>query len=675
MGPMMGAPVNNKKKSEKIPPPKSVREVPKYIGAILKKAVRAVADVVSRLVYIFKLVWETRPWILFAMLFFAIIEGIMPVVKALVAAEILNRLADAYVAATSGTPIDFDVILKPMILQFVLIFVSSIISTLDAMVNRISGELVVNTVKLKIMNKAKNVDLASFDDPEFYTKLENASREASMRPIGIINATFSQLCALISLVSFVVVLWGVSPWAPALIIALALPSAIVNFIYRRKNWSYMRYRSKDRRQLSYYSDVMTNKDLAKEIRMFGLSEFFTDKYKNTFKKYFAGLRKMFVGEGGWNALFAMLTAVVNCGLFLFIARGVVNGTSQVGDYSLYTGALNSISGGIRTIVSTTATIYEGTLFIDNLISFIKEPQRIIPTVKDAVKPERHVAHKIEFCDVSFRYPGSDHDTIKHFSATIDRGETVVLVGLNGAGKTTLIKLLTRLYDPTDGKILLDGRDIREYDTAALYKIYGIIFQDFGKYAVSVAENIAMSDTDAPIDMERVVRAAKEGSADAFIDALPKKYDTALMRYFEEDGKELSVGQWQKLSVARAFYSDSDILILDEPTAALDAIAEQEIYSQFDNLRRDKTTIFVSHRLSSATVADKILVVENGCLVEQGNHSELMKLGGKYAELFTAQAKRYMESEKEVNEYENSKEDRNEDRNTTLHAQKGGGRRP
>ena len=290
-------------------------------------------------------------------------------------------------------------------------------------------------------------------------------------------------------------------------------------------------------------------------------------------------------------------------------------------------------------------------------------------------PERHVAHKIEFCDVSFRYPGSDHDTIKHFSATIDRGETVVLVGLNGAGKTTLIKLLTRLYDPTDGKILLDGRDIREYDTAALYKIYGIIFQDFGKYAVSVAENIAMSDTDAPIDMERVVRAAKEGSADAFIDALPKKYDTALMRYFEEDGKELSVGQWQKLSVARAFYSDSDILILDEPTAALDAIAEQEIYSQFDNLRRDKTTIFVSHRLSSATVADKILVVENGCLVEQGNHSELMKLGGKYAELFTAQAKRYMESEKEVNEYENSKEDRNEDRNTTLHAQKGGGRRP
>ncbi|MBO4428762.1 MAG: ABC transporter ATP-binding protein [Clostridia bacterium] len=243
-----------------------------------------------------------------------------------------------------------------------------------------------------------------------------------------------------------------------------------------------------------------------------------------------------------------------------------------------------------------------------------------------------------------------------------------LVGLNGAGKTTLIKLLTRLYDPTGGVILLDGRDIREYDTAELYKIFGIIFQDFGKYAVSVAENIALSDTSKPIDMQRVVLSAKEGSADAFIDELPNKYGTALMKYFEEDGTELSIGQWQKLSVARAFYCDSDILILDEPTASLDAIAEQEIYSQFDNLRRDKTTIFVSHRLSSATVADNILVIENGCLIEQGKHSELMKLGGKYSELFSTQAKRYMDSEKEVNEYENSKEAKHENGDTTLHAE-------
>ena len=667
MGPMMGGPRPMRRKEEPIPKPKSIGEVPKYIGLLIKRAAKVVAGFFSRLFYIFGLVWETRPWILFAMLGLAVIEGVMPVIKALVAAELLNRLAEAYVQARGGVEVDFMIIMRPMILQFGLIFLSSVTSNVNTIVNRVSSELVVNTVKLKIMKKAKTVDIASFDRPEFYEKLENATREAGHRPIQIISAQFNVFCTIISMISFVVILWGVSPWAPFVITLLALPGAIISFVYRKKSFSYMRMRSKDRRQLAYYSDVLTNKDLAKEVRMFGLSDFFTDKYNNTFKKYFAGLKKLFVGEGSWNIAFAIVSTVVNCGLFLYIAQGVASGTSQVGDYSLFTGALNSISSGVRTIVATTATIYEGTLFIDNLISFINEPQTLVPSVDEPVKPERHVAHKIEFCDVSFRYPGASHDTIKHFTATINPGDTVVLVGLNGAGKTTLIKLLTRLYDPTGGEILLDGRDIREYDTAELYKIFGIIFQDFGKYAVSVAENIALSDTSKPIDDERVRQSAHEGNADSFIDALPQKYDTALMKYFEEDGTELSIGQWQKLSVARAFYCDSDILILDEPTASLDAIAEQEIYNQFDSLRRDKTTIFVSHRLSSATVADKILVIENGCLIEQGTHSELMKLGGKYAELFSTQAKRYMESEKEVNEFEKSKEKNDENGDPTVHA--------
>lgn len=669
MGPMPGGPRGSRQKEEPIPKPKGIGGVPKYIGLLIKRAAKVVAGFFSRLFYIFGLVWETRPWILFAMLGLAVVEGVMPVVKALVAAELLNRLAEAYVQARAGAEVDFMIIMRPMILQFGLIFFSSVTSNVNTIVNRVSSELVVNTVKLKIMKKAKTVDIASFDRPEFYEKLENATREAGHRPIQIISAQFNVFCTIISMISFVVILWGVSPWAPFIITLLALPGAIISFIYRKKSFSYMRMRSKDRRQLAYYSDVLTNKDLAKEVRMFGLSDFFTDKYNGTFKKYFSGLKKLFVGEGTWNIAFAIISAVVNCGLFLFIAQGVASGTSQVGDYSLFTGALNSISSGVRTIVATTATIYEGTLFIDNLISFINEPQTLVPSVDEPVAPERHVAHKIEFCDVSFRYPGAQKDTIKHFTATINPGDTVVLVGLNGAGKTTLIKLLTRLYDPTGGVIMLDGRDIREYDTAELYKIFGIIFQDFGKYAVSVAENIALSDTSKPIDDERVRISAKEGNADSFIDALPQKYDTALMKYFEEDGTELSIGQWQKLSVARAFYCDSDILILDEPTASLDAIAEQEIYNQFDSLRRDKTTIFVSHRLSSATVADNILVVENGCLIEQGKHSELMKLGGKYAELFSTQAKRYMESEKEVNEYERKKEKNDENGDTALHIEK------
>jgi ABC-type multidrug transport system fused ATPase/permease subunit len=224
------------------------------------------------------------------------------------------------------------------------------------------------------------------------------------------------------------------------------------------------------------------------------------------------------------------------------------------------------------------------------------------------------------------------------------GETVALIGLNGAGKTTLIKLLTRLYDPTEGEILLDGKDLRDYDVNELYRLYGLIFQDFGKYAVSFADNIRFGDLKRKGSDEEVAHAAKQAGADSITHKLPNGYDTQLMRYFDRNGIELSGGQWQKLSVARAFYSDADILILDEPTAALDAIAEQDIFRRFDELRGDKTTIFVSHRLSSATIASKILVLENGRLIEEGTHRELMELNGKYTLLFNTQAERYLEKQ-------------------------------
>ncbi len=272
---------------------------------------------------------------------------------------------------------------------------------------------------------------------------------------------------------------------------------------------------------------------------------------------------------------------------------------------------------------------------------MSEKKTIVSSLPEPRHVNRHVGHTIEFSHVSFRYPGTEKMVIKDMSFKLDAGETCVLVGLNGAGKTTLIKLMTRLYDPTEGVILLDGHDIKEYDTDELYQMFGIIFQDFGKYAVTVSENIEFGDIAKEHTTDEVEGAAKQSSADIFIDKLPEKYETPLMRYFEEDGIELSIGQWQKLSIARAFYSDSDFLILDEPTASLDAIAEQEIFNQFDNLSKDKTTIFVSHRLSSATVASKILVIEYGELIEEGNHSQLMNKKGRYYELFTTQASRYL----------------------------------
>ena len=276
-----------------------------------------------------------------------------------------------------------------------------------------------------------------------------------------------------------------------------------------------------------------------------------------------------------------------------------------------------------------------------MIAFNKVEAKIVPSLEEPRSIEKRVSHTIEFKDVYFSYPGTTKQVLKNISFKLEGGDTAVLVGLNGAGKTTLIKLLTRLYDPTEGVILLDGKDIREYDLTELYSLYGIIFQDFGKYAVQVSENICFGDLSKGLSEPDMKSAAEQSGADEFIKSLPKQYDTYLSKFFEDDGAELSIGQWQKLAVARAFYADSDILILDEPTASLDALAEQQIFNQFDNLRSDKTTIFVSHRLSSATRANIIIVLDHGEIIEMGNHAELMALGGKYHELFTAQAERYI----------------------------------
>lgn len=609
--------------------PHSLGEVPNFLSQLLGKFF-------SRLFYVFRLVWETRPWILFVMLFMSVWSGVMPIVSAYINRALLNSLAAAYIGEAA-----IETVLFLLLLHFVYVFVNSLVRNINTILTRIYGELVVQHIKMMIMNKAKTIDLASFDMPEFYSRLENADREAGHRPIQVLESTFSVMSSIITMVSFIVILAGVSPAAPVIIILLAAPSAVINFIYRKKNVNYIRRRSKERRQMQYYSGLMTNKDMVKEVRMFGLSDILIGSYREVFDRYFAGLKKLYIHEGSWHIGLSFLSSAVNFFLYVFIARRVAGGEFEIGDYSLYTGALSSISGGISNLISTTASIYEGTLFIDNMIAFMNERQTVVPLLAEPLKVKHHAPHEIELRNVSFRYPGTERDVIKNVSLRISAGETVVLVGLNGAGKTTLIKLITRLYDPTEGEILLDGRDIREYDIQDLYSLFGIIFQDFGRYAFSVRQNIAFGDINREIDQDEIEEAARRSAADVFINSLPSGYDTPLMRYFEDSGIELSIGQWQKLSIARAFYGDSDIVILDEPTASLDAIAEQEVFNQFDRLRHNKMTIFVSHRLSSATVATKIIVLKNGEVAEIGSHAELMAAEGEYYRLFTTQAQHYL----------------------------------
>ncbi len=620
--------------------PKSLREIPSY----LKKVI---TGFFTRLFYIVALVWEAAPALLVAMVFLCLLDGVLPVMGAYISKDLLNEIS-ALILATGIGAVSENVLItfRPLIFLFVLYFVyllmKKLLTRLNTMVTNLSGELVVNHIRMKILNKAKTVDLASFDRPSFYEKLENANREAGMRPIQILNATFNVVSAFISSLSFIVVLATLSPYAPIVIIVAAIPGALVNYFYRRKSFNYMRYHSKERRQMTYYSEVMINKDMAKEVKLLGLGDTFVKKYKNVFAKYYGGLKRLIVKEGVTQLLIGIISTLASCALFLYVAYNVVYGNGQIGDYSLYTGALTSIAGYVTTLVGSTAIIYEGTLFINNMIEFMKEESTVVPSTDEPLMPGKGTPHTVEFKNVSFRYPGTEKYVLKDVNLKFEPNDSVVLVGLNGAGKTTLIKLLTRLYDPTEGVILLDGRDIRDYNVAALYDLFGIIFQDFGRYAETAAENIEFGDVRRDHLRENVELAAEQGNASRFIGRLPKGYDTPLTRLFENDGIELSGGQWQKLSVARAFYKDSDILILDEPTASLDAIAEKEVFDRFTKLSENKLTVFVSHRLSSAVGAKKIVVINDGSIAETGTHDELMKLKGEYYHLFTTQASRYTE---------------------------------
>lgn len=626
---------------EKVPPPKSIADVPRYLKELC-------GGFFSRLAYIFRLVWKTGPWILFAMLAISLLQGITPVIGSKISQHVLNEMQSSY-GNFSGALGDF--LRSPVFFLLIFLFsyniLTSLVNILKNAVSRISGELVVRTVKLEIMNKAKELDLQSFDLPAFYEKLENANREAGNRPVQILSSTFSVVSAIITLISYVIILASVLWWAALVIVAVSIPSAIINFYYRHKNFEYMRRRSHDRRQMSYYSDLLVNKDLAKEIRIFDLSDTFIGRYRTVFDKYFSGIRTLILRENVWHVIIIVVSSVVNCCFYAYFAYLVISGRQMIGDYTLYTGALIAVAGQVSSLIGISATIYEGTLFIDNLTSFLREDRTIVPVLppeRAAAGPRsvtRGVPHTIVFEHVSFSYPGTERRVLDDINLTIRPGETLVLVGLNGAGKTTLLKLLTRLYDPTEGRILLDGYDLREYDVKQLYAMFGIIFQDFGKYAESVSENIRFGDIRKSSSAEAIRQAAEDADAAEYISRLPNGFDTPLMRVFEENGIELSIGQWQKLSIARAFYSDSEVLILDEPTASLDPMAEQEIFNQFDRLRQDKTTIFVSHRLSSATVASKIAVLEYGRLIEEGDHKTLMAMRGRYFELFSTQARRYV----------------------------------
>lgn len=593
-----------------------------------------------RLLYVLKLVWDTNKLLLIGVVIISILEGVLPLLNTYIASRLINALIEVLGHKSWDA---MQPVFTLLALQFLYLIFSRASSQLKGTLTRLAGEMVTNHIKIQISEKTKDIDLSNYDDPEFYEKLENANREASTRPISIMTATLSLFSNVISAISFISVLTTLHPLIPVALIIMAAPTAFINFKYRKITFRYIKEHTTDRRRMNYFTGTLTNKDQVKEIKLLALHDTFIGKYKEAFSSYFKGLKRIMLREDFLHMIVHTVSTVFNCVFFIFIAYQVCFNDMPVGDYTLYTGALTSVLSAVSSIVTHSSTIYEGTLFIDNMIEFMEVESTIIPTVSPALTPENGLAHTIEFKNVCFSYPGVPHKVIDNLNLCLQGGKSYALVGLNGAGKTTLIKLLTRLYDPTEGEILLDGKNIKEYDVNELYAMFGIVFQDFAKYAVTLRENITFGDIRSPYDESRVEYAIKQSSADDFVSKLPDGIETPLVRYFEKNATDLSIGQWQKISIARAFYKDSEILILDEPTASLDPIAEAEIFRQFDTLREGKTTLFVSHRLSSAVAADEIIVMQNGRIIEQGDHHTLMENNGAYCKLFKLQAEKYLEN--------------------------------
>jgi ATP-binding cassette subfamily B protein len=492
-------------------------------------------------------------------------------------------------------------------------------------------------VNVMILNKALTLDLVHFEDSEFYDKLTRARRQASSRPLSLVRRTFGLGQQAIALTSFAGLLWQFSPWAVAVLVGAGLPAFVAEAKFSGDAFRLFRWRSPQSRQQSYLETVLAREDYVKEVKLYGLGPMLLGRYERIFATLFGEDRSLTLRRGVWGFLLGLLSTLAFYGAYGWIARDAIVGGITLGQMTMYLLLFKQGQSAVASGLQSIGGMYEDNLYLSNLYEYLEQDVRPRapgktegPTPGDGIRLE----------GVSFTYPGADAPALHDVSLHVRPGESLALVGENGSGKTTLIKLLTRLYEPQQGRVCVDGLDVRAWDEAALRSRVGVIFQDFARYQMLVGENVGAGDVEHFEDETRWQEAANAGMADTFIDQLPDGYRTQLGRWFR-GGRELSGGQWQKVALSRAFMrQDADILVLDEPTAAMDAEAEATVFEHVRAAAGERITILISHRFSTVRMADRIVVLDRGRIVEQGSHAELMDEDGRYARLFSLQAAGY-----------------------------------
>jgi ATP-binding cassette subfamily B protein/ATP-binding cassette subfamily C protein len=492
-------------------------------------------------------------------------------------------------------------------------------------------------VNVLILEKALTLDLAHFENSEFYDKITNARREASIRPLSLVNRTFGLVQNALSLVTYGVLLINFSLWAVMALILAAMPAFIAETRFAGEAFRLFSWRAPETRQQHYIENLLGREDFVTEVKLYQLGEMLLGRYHNTFNQLYGEDRDLTVRRGMWGYLLSLVSTTAFYVAYAWIVIETVLGKISLGDMTMYLTVFRQGQSTFANALTSIGGMYEDNLYLSNLYEFLEEKvTQPWGNVTRGIKPQ----DGIRFENVSFTYPGSSKPALRNISLHLKPGEKLAIVGENGSGKTTLIKLLTRLYTPDSGRILLDGVDLQEWNVDALRRRIGVIFQNFVRYQFTVGENIGVGDVHNLDDTSRWQVAAEKGLAQQFIEKLPESFQTQLGRWFK-GGQELSGGQWQKIALARAFMrTQADILVLDEPTSAIDAQAEYEIFNHFRTVTQNQMVFLISHRFSTVRMADKILVIENGEVVEQGTHEELLADGGRYARLFLLQAAGY-----------------------------------
>jgi len=583
------------------------------------------------------LVWTTNRWLTVVLAVLTLLAGVLPAAMAWVGALII----DAVIAATKATQ-DSGVI--SMARVFTLVAIEAVIvaaltgaqrgiSLCQALLRAQLGQ----RVNVMILEKALTLELAQFEDAEFYDKLTRARREASSRPLSLVKRTFGLVQNLVSLLSYGVLLVQFSPWAVAVLLLAGLPAFFAETKFSGEAFRLFRWRSPETRMQMYLETVLAREDNVKEVKLFGLGPLLLDRYRDIFHRLYKADRALAIRRDGWGFVLGLIGTLALYGAYAWIAVAAVVSRITLGQMTMYLMLFRQGQSAVSAILSAIGGMYEDNLYLSTLYEFLETP-----VTSSGVSKLRGPLPDdgIRFESVSFTYPGSSQSALMDIDLHIQPGESLALVGENGSGKTTLIKLLTRLYRPNQGRILLDGMDLNDWQESALRQRIGVIFQDFSRYQFLVGENIGVGDVRHFEDEERWREAAGKGMAEAIIKDLPAGYSTQLGKWFK-DGQELSGGQWQKIALSRAFMrAEADILVLDEPTASMDAAAEARIFEHFRKLTQKRIAILISHRFSTVRMASQIVVIENGRIIERGSHDDLIKLDGHYARLFSLQAAGY-----------------------------------